>query len=43
LGAVLDPLTGVFHVLAKAVGRVAAQAGYGHERNENKYDKYAFQ
>ena len=30
-GAVLNSLAGILHILAKAVGRVAARAGEGHK------------
>ena len=36
IGAVLDSLAGVLHVLAKAVGRMAAKAGDGHERGDEQ-------
>jgi hypothetical protein len=42
-GAVLDPLAGVLHVLAKTIGRVAAQVGNRHEREEKQQDRGAFE
>lgn len=42
LGSVLNSLTGGGHILAKAVGRVAAHAGDGHECGKEQQRDEAF-
>jgi hypothetical protein len=43
LGAVLNFIAGFFHVLAEAVGRVAAYADDGQKRGETEEDNDAFE